>query len=239
MSWVTLAEEFSDVTDRRDGRRPTRGHTLNEFSHTVYVRPLTNDRDSDSFGEQNLRSFLNLLVFWTQDYDVALMNPPYGSRNRMMPNGVKQYVDSNYEYYPEYYINFVEVCDRMSKENGRMGCWSPVVHVQRKGRDIQNGFWWDWVASISWPSFRVDGWMRWLALSGLSSGLVGPEFGGRTFIRLMRTAKENLPLFIRHSSNTHDGVKRRYTVNLSDFSLFQGITICYSIPDEVRESTTR
>jgi len=56
------------------------------------------------------------------------------------------------------------------------------------------------------------------------------------FIRLHdldAAAKESA--FIRVLTNTHDGVKRRYTVNLSDFSKVPGNTICYSIPDEVRD----
>jgi len=80
-------------------------HTLNAFLREL--RGAVEERTSDSFGEQNLRSFLNLLVVLTQDYDVALMNPPYGSGGKM-PDVVKEYVDNHYDYTAEYYINFFE-----------------------------------------------------------------------------------------------------------------------------------
>jgi len=92
--------------------------SLNSFLKAL--RRAVEDRTSDSFGEQNLRSFLNLLVVLTQEYDTALMNPPYGARRRM-PSGVTDYVEEQYKYGPEYYINFFEVCERFSKQNGRVG----------------------------------------------------------------------------------------------------------------------
>jgi len=70
-------------------------------------------------------------VVLTQDYDVALMNPPYGMRGRM-PNGVKQYVKNHYEYYPEYYISFFEACERLSKPHGRVGMLIPYSFMFRK-----------------------------------------------------------------------------------------------------------
>jgi len=114
----TLSEEFMDQqTDIMEwgGEGP---HTLNAFLRQL--REAVDERTSDSFGEQNLRSFLNLLVVLTQDYDVALMNPPYGARGRM-PSEVTDYIENHYKYGPEYYINFVEACDRLSKQDGRIG----------------------------------------------------------------------------------------------------------------------
>ncbi|AXG09002.1 BREX-5 system adenine-specific DNA-methyltransferase PglX [Haloplanus rubicundus] len=84
------------------------------------LRDAVDERTADSFDEQHLRSFLHLLVVLTQDYDVALMNPPYGARGRM-PSDVTDYVEEHYRYGPEYYVNFVEACDRLSKRNGRLG----------------------------------------------------------------------------------------------------------------------
>jgi hypothetical protein len=92
--------------------------TLNGFLRRL--REIVDERTADSFGARNLRSFLRLLVVLTRDYDVALMNPPYGARGRM-PSDVTDYVESHYRYGPEYYVNFVEVCDRLSKRNGRLG----------------------------------------------------------------------------------------------------------------------
>jgi hypothetical protein len=38
-----------------------------------------------------------------------------------MPSEVTDYIEDHYKYGPEYYINFVEACDRLSKQNGRIG----------------------------------------------------------------------------------------------------------------------
>jgi hypothetical protein len=81
-------------------------------------------RETDSFLAQDLRSFVRLLDILAQDYDVALMNPPYGSQNRM-PDSVEAYVDSHYEFGPEFYINFYEVCENLSAANGRIGMLVP------------------------------------------------------------------------------------------------------------------
>jgi hypothetical protein len=96
--------------------------SLNSFLKAL--RRAVEDQTSDSFGEQNLRSFLHLLVVLTQEYDTALMNPPYGARGRM-PSPVQTYVEENYDYTTEYYINFFEACDRLAKENGRIGMLIP------------------------------------------------------------------------------------------------------------------
>lgn len=118
----TLSEAFTEdqtAVLKRDGEGP---HTLSGFLREL--QEAVDERASDSFGEQNLRSFLNLLVVLAQDYDVALMNPPYGSRGRM-PNDVTKYVEENYDYTPEYYINFFEACERLSKQDGRVGMLVP------------------------------------------------------------------------------------------------------------------
>jgi len=108
--------------------------SLNSFLKAL--RRAVEDRTSDSFGEQNLRSFLNLLVVLTQEYDTALMNPPYGMRGRM-PDDVQEYVSEHYDYYPEYYISFFEACERLSKSNGRVGMLIPVVvHVPKSVRGV-------------------------------------------------------------------------------------------------------
>ncbi|MDL0141639.1 BREX-5 system adenine-specific DNA-methyltransferase PglX [Halobacterium salinarum] len=96
--------------------------SLNSFLKAL--RRAVEDQTSDSFGEQNLRSFLHLLVVLTQEYDTALMNPPYGSRGRM-PNIVQEYVREHYDYTTQYYINFFEACDRLVEENGRVGMLVP------------------------------------------------------------------------------------------------------------------
>jgi len=108
-----VAERTGAVARDGEGSR-----TLNGFLRRL--RDTVDERTADSFGARNLRSFLRLLVVLTRDYDVALMNPPYGARGRM-PSDVTDYVEAHYRYGPEYYVNFVEACDRLSKRNGRIG----------------------------------------------------------------------------------------------------------------------
>jgi hypothetical protein len=73
-----------------------------------------------SFRAEDLRSFLRLLSILSQDYDVALMNPPYGSQTKM-PSGVRSYVKQNYKYTAEYYASFFDVSCRLTKKEGRIG----------------------------------------------------------------------------------------------------------------------
>jgi len=164
------------------------------------------------------------------------MNPPYGSRNRM-PNSVKQYIDSNYQYPAEYYINFVEVCDRMSKREWAHRDVGPRSFMFK---DRAGTFRTDFLGGLGSFDFLAEFGYGVLdnAMVGTAGTVIGQE---RTRIRgefirlhdLDAAAKESA--FIRVLTNTHDGVKRRYTVNLSDFSKVPGNTICYSIPDEVRD----
>jgi hypothetical protein len=116
-----ISEEFlreqTSILDSFDGP-----HTLNAF--LTELREAIESRTSDSFVAQNLRSFMRLLVILTQDYDVALMNPPYGGRGRM-PDAVQDYVRDHYSYTTEYYINFFEACNRLLEESGRTGMIVP------------------------------------------------------------------------------------------------------------------
>jgi len=68
------------------------------------------------------------------------MNPPYGSRNRM-PDLVKEYVKEHYKYKPEFYINFFEVCDRLVKDNGRIGMLVPRTFMFKQSyQDFRDDF---------------------------------------------------------------------------------------------------
>jgi len=108
-------------------------YTLSSFLHTLQ-EAISEHRDEDSFLAQDLRSFVRLLDVLAQDYDVALMNPPYGSVNRM-PDSVEDYVSENYDYAPEFYINFFEVCDRMAKDSGRIGMLVPWTFMFKRSSE--------------------------------------------------------------------------------------------------------
>ncbi len=236
----TLSEEFMDEqTDvvEWSGDGP---HTLNEFLKRL--REAVDKRTSDSFGEQNLRSFLHLLVVLTQDYDVTLMNPPYGSGGRM-PNNVQKYVKQHYDYTTEYYINFFEACDRLAKTDGRIGMLVPR----------------SFMFMDSFESFREDliggrGAFDFLAEFGLDildnaivrtagtvirSGAKGRQNG--TFLRLDDVAKgqkEESFLFGAFVDEIEDGIKRKYTRDLSEFDMIPGKNLSYWVPYSLRKLYT-
>ena len=232
----TLSEEFmqeqSDVMEwSSEGV-----HTLNGFLREL--RAAVDEQTSDSFGEQNLRSFLHLLVVLTQDYDVALMNPPYGSGGRM-PDAVSSYVTSNYRYMTEYYVNFFESCDRLVNTDGRIGMLVP----------------WSFMFNQTLEPFRSDfvgdrGSFDFLAefgydiLDNATVGTVGTvvRTGGQqdssgTFIRLHdvdKADKEDVYLQSAFGLD-HHSVDRYYEVDIDEFDLVPGTPLCYSLPSEVRE----
>ncbi len=230
-----LSEEFVDQqTDvvEWSGEGP---HTLSGFLRRL--RETVDARTSDSFGEQNLRSFLHLLVLLTQDYDVALMNPPYGSRGRM-PKAVREYVDEHYEYVQEYYISFFEACERLVKADGRTGMLVP----------------WSFLFNQTFESFRADfvgerGSFDFLVefgygvLDNATVGTVGTvvrngasQRSKGTFIRLHdveKAAKESRYLGTAFGS-VDESIDRFFEVELAEFDRIPGTPICYSLPPEIR-----
>ncbi|WP_340099915.1 BREX-5 system adenine-specific DNA-methyltransferase PglX [Salinibaculum salinum] len=232
-----LSEEFmEEQTDVMEwgGDGP---HTLNEFLWKL--EDAVEERTSDSFGEQNLRSFLNLLVVLTQDYDVALMNPPYGSRGRM-PDEVQDYVKGHYEYKTEYYINFFEACDRLVRTTGRIGMLVPHSFMfSRSFQDFREDFIGDRGAFDFFSEFGYD------ILDNATVGTVGTvvrsEADGQqtgTFIRLPDVAKaekEQTFLDAAFSNSDADDVKRLYERSLSEFTIVPGTPLSYWVPKELRE----
>ena len=237
----TLGDLFEDDTDVGGmqltlGDDPRESHTLGQVLRGLR-EAVADHRDGDSFLAQDLRSFIQLLDILAQDYDVALMNPPYGSRNRM-PDTVKNYIDSNYQYPSEYYINFVEVCDNISKESGRIGMLVPRSFIfKERGEKFRKDFVgglgsFDFLAEFGYGV--LDNAMVGTAGTVIRSG-ADPNPTGE-FIRLHDlAAADKESAFIQVLSNVDDDVKRHYTVDLDEFSKVPGNTICYSIPDEIRE----
>lgn len=238
----TLEEAFdasktqTELTDYNEGAH----QSLNSFLRAL--RRAVEDRTGDSFGEQNLRSFLNLLVVLTQKYDTALMNPPYGMRGRM-PDDVQEYVSEQYDYYPEYYVNFFEVCERLSKSDGRIGMLIPWSFMFRK---VFEGFRTDFVSEDRNFDFLAEFGYDILdnATVGtvgtvLRVGTAGNEEG--TFIRLHDVPKgEKEEKFLSASfENSIDGtVQRRFIRDTSEFSLIPGASVSYWVPKKLRELYT-
>ncbi|WP_255191910.1 BREX-5 system adenine-specific DNA-methyltransferase PglX [Natronobeatus ordinarius] len=232
----TLSAEFlEDQTDlfdyTDDGPK-----TLNAFLKAL--REAVDERTSDSFGEQNLRSFLNLLVVLTQEYDVALMNPPYGSGGRM-PTTVRKYIEHHYEYTTEYYINFFEVCDNLVKAYGRIGMLVPRSFMFLKSfQDFREDFIGGAGSFDFLAEFGIDildnATVR-TAGTVVRSGIESDQEG--TFIRLDDIKKSQKERSFLHSSfvdSSENGIQRRYQRELSDFEMVPGTPITYWVPTDLR-----
>ena len=234
----TLTEVFdagevqSELGDWQDDTH----NSLNAFLRAL--RAAVEERTSNSFGEQNLKSFLHLLVVLTQEYDVSLMNPPYGSRGRM-PKNVRDYVGENYEYTPEYYINFFEACNTLVAAEGRIGMLVP----------------WSFLFNQTYEPFRSHfvgerGSFDFLSefgygvLDNATVGTVGTVVRNRTqestdgtFIRLhdKETSKKEITYLQTAFGSLSSDIKRYFRVALEEFSAIPGTPICYSLPQEVRK----
>jgi len=238
----TLGDLFEDDSDIGGvqltlGDDPTESHTLGQVLHSLR-EAVEEHRNSDSFLAQDLRSFVRLLDILAQDYDVALMNPPYGSVNRM-PDSVEDYVSQNYDYAPEFYINFFEVCDTFSKKFGRIGMLVPWSFMFKK--KFQN-FREDFVGEQGGFDFLAE--FGYGILDNATVGTVGTvvtSSSGKktqsgTFLRLHDIdTKQKQSRFRDAISGEQDDVKRIFDVELQEFSEIPRTPICYSIPKVVRD----
>jgi type I restriction-modification system DNA methylase subunit len=239
----TLGDLFEDEVDEGSVQitledDPQEDYTLAQILHSLR-EAVEENRDSSSFLSQDLRSFVRLLEVLAQNYDVALMNPPYGSQNRM-PDSVKNYIKDNYKYPPEFYINFFEVCNNVTKPNGRVG-----MLIKR-----------EFMFKKSYRKFREDfvgqkGAFDFLAEYGLgvldnahvrTVGTVvrmDSEQGDvGTFIRLHDVGtNEKEESFIKsiNEPESHSGVRRVYRAAMSEFAAIPGNPLCYSVPSQVRD----
>lgn len=236
----TLEDEFINKEQPTITESITEPGSLSKFLQKLH-NAVSEHHSGESFLAQDLKSFLRVLVILSQDYDVTLMNPPYGSRNRM-PKVVKDYVKSHYEYNPEFYINFFEVCDALTKQSGRVGMLVPRTFMFKK----------------SFEDFRVDfvgdrGAFDFLAEFGIGildnatvrtvgtvvrTGRDNSNSEGE-FIRLHDVEKGNKErVFLESSfeqSVDSDGIRRKYARELSEFQKIPGAPISYWVPSNVRE----
>ena len=226
------SETQTELGDYNEGAH----QSLNSFLKAL--RRAVEERTSDSFGEQNLKSFLHLLVVLTQEYDTALMNPPYGSGGRM-PNSVQEYVKENYDYTTEYYINFFEACDRLVTTSGRTGMLVPWSFMFNKSfQDFRADFVGSRGAFDFFSEFGYD------ILDNATVGTVGTvvrsntESGQNgTFIRLPDVEKaEKEEKFLNASFARSEGeVQRFYHRELSEFDMVPGTPLSYWVPTDLRE----
>jgi hypothetical protein len=198
--------------------------------------------DDSSFGAQELQSFLRLLVILTQDYDVALMNPPYGAQSRM-PEPVREYVDAQWDYPPEYYINFFEVCNQLSTGNGRIGMLVKREFMFKNGlSDFRKDFIgtkgsFDFLAEFGEGVLDKAKVRNAGTVVCTSTSDDGEEAEG-TFIRLHdveKGEKEATLLKSVYQDPIDDGVQRVYIKKLSEFGQIPGSHMSYWMPDGLRE----
>ncbi|WP_231187581.1 BREX-5 system adenine-specific DNA-methyltransferase PglX [Haladaptatus sp. DYF46] len=237
----TLGDLFEDDSDVEGvqitlGDDPRENYTLGQVLHSLR-EAVEEHRESDSFLARDLRSFVRLLDILAQEYDVTLMNPPYGSKGRM-PNAVQEYVENNYRYYPEFYVNFVEVCNKLCATNGRIGMLVPRSFMFKRSfedfrRDFQGH-----IASFDFLSefglgILDNATVRTVG-TVLRSGSSTQDTG--TFIRLEDPdAGSKEGVFIDEVlGNVSRGVERLYRVELSEFGRLPKSPMSYWTTEETR-----
>ncbi|WP_394348296.1 Eco57I restriction-modification methylase domain-containing protein, partial [Halorubrum sp. SD626R] len=195
-------------------------------------------RETDSFLAQDLRSFIRLLDILAQDYDVALMNPPYGSQNRM-PDVVQEYVSDRYEYRPEFYINFLEASEILTKSEGRIGGLIPRSFMFRRSfENFREDFVgekgaFDFLAEYGYDI--LDNAM--VATAGLVVRSGGEAQTSGSFLRLHDIdAKQKENVFLEDILGDNEGgISRIFNIKSSDFRKVPGSPITYSVPHAVRD----
>ncbi len=237
----TLGDLFEDNSDQKGVQitlsdDPREEHTLGQILQTLR-EAVDEHRKDDSFLAKDLRSFVRLLEILAQDYDVALMNPPYGAGGRM-PKSIQDYVEENYQYKANFYVNFFEVCNNITRTKGRVGMIIPRSFMFR-GR---------------YTNFRRDlvgeeGGFDFLAEFGLgildnaTVRTVGTVVRNEpntaqtgTFLRLHdiepRSKEKN---FIDLISNEQNSIHRYFQVPLSEFAEIPRSPLCYSVPPLIRK----
>jgi type I restriction-modification system DNA methylase subunit len=238
----TLGDLFEDDaevggTQLTLGDDPRESHTLGQVLHSLR-EAVAEHRETDSFLAQDLRSFVRLLDILAQDYDVALMNPPYGAQNRM-PDTVQSYVRSRYDYAPEFYANFFEVGSRIVTDAGRVGMLIPHSFMfkntfQAFREDFvgdQGGF--DFLAEFGYGI--LDNAMVGTVGTVVTVGANDADQG--TFIRLHDVDPHEKEQVFREAAFSQRGtkdVKRVFHVPYREFEKVPRTPLCYSTPAEIR-----
>lgn len=215
--------------------------SLSNFLDDLH-KEVAEQRNGESFLAQDLKSFLRVLVILSKDYDVALMNPPYGTRNRM-PDSVKEYIEQHYTYHPEFYINFFEVCDRLAKKNGRIGMLVPRTFMfKRSFEEFRQDFVGERGAFDFLAEYGIgvldNATVRTVGTVVRTDQGLNEESTGE-FFRLHDVEKETKEQKFLHGayidSVDSDGIQRRYTKTIGEFSLIPGSPLTYWVPTDIRK----
>ncbi|SFL63492.1 Methyltransferase domain-containing protein [Halogranum rubrum] len=234
----TLKEEFTTKEQPTIQESIDGPGSLTTFLENLHSK-VANRRSGDSFIARDLKSFLRTLVILSQDYDVALMNPPYGSGNRM-PDEVHNYVEDHYKYKPEFYINFFEVCENIVRDNGRIGMIVPRTFMFKR----------------TFEDFREDfigdrGSFDFLAEYGIGVLDKATVRTAGTVVRTKQAQDATADFYRLHDvkkgekeskftesafsqSNGDSEIQRRYRRDINEFSMVPGAPLSYWVPKEIR-----
>ncbi len=234
----TLEELIEENSGQLDAFRDDNVVTLPQLLDRLHDA-VAEHVEGGSFRAEDLRSFLRLLVVLSQDYDVALMNPPYGSGNRM-PDDVQDYVEEHYEYTSNFYINFFEAGDRLARTGGRVGMLVPHSFLFNKSFSDFRG---DFIGERG--NFEFLSEFGYDILDNATVGTVGTvirtgsedeQETGR-FVRLSdvdKEEKEEVFLSTLFSVESHSEIRRLYRRSLDEFGLIPGAPLSYWVPFEIR-----
>jgi len=236
----TLAELVDDVDGQLDIFTDADAITLPDLLGRLH-ETVADHTNGASFRAKDLRSFLRLLVILSQDYDVALMNPPYGRGGRM-PDAVQDYVEDHYAYGTQYYINFFELNQRLSKPHGRIGMLVPKSFMYKTS---YSAFREDFVSGEGAFDFLADFGKGILDKAAVStagtivnlSRAQDEEASGR-FYRLHDVDKEKKERSFLHAAYVdafEDDIQRRYVVPLQEFEMIPGASLSYWVPSDLRK----
>lgn len=212
-------------------------HTLQSFLRSLEDE-ISKRQDGESFLAQDLQSFLRLLLVLSQDYDVSLMNPPYGGSNRM-PTIVTKYVKENYSYTHDYYTAFVELGDRLSKPEGRTAALIPRTFINKnRFQDFRKGL----IGSRQSFDFLAEFGLGVLDNATVrTAGVILRDTSANdtvgTFIRLYDLSTENKEEgFIEELSHRREKHQktRLFQRGLSKFETVPGFPLSFWAPDELR-----
>lgn len=236
----TLAELVDDVDGQLDIFTDSDAITLPELLGRLH-ETVADHTNGASFRAKDLRSFLRLLVILSQDYDVALMNPPYGRGGRM-PDAVQDYVEDHYGYGTQYYINFFELNQRLSKPHGRIGMLVPKSFMYKTS---YSDFREDFVSGEGAFDFLADFGKGILDKAAVSTAgtivnlsRAQDEEASGLFYRLHDVEKEKKERSFLHAAYVdafEDDVQRRYVRPLSEFETISGASLSYWVPPDLRK----
>jgi hypothetical protein len=235
----TLAELIDESGGQLDVFKDEEAVTLPQLLERLHDA-VAEHVEGGSFRAKDLRSFLRLLVVLSQDYDVSLMNPPYGSGNRM-PDDVQEYVEGHYDYTSNFYINFFEAGDRLARSGGRVGMLVPHSFLFNKSfRDFRG----DFIGERG--NFEFLSEFGYGILDNATVGTVGTvirsgaedeQQTGR-FLRLSdveKEEKESSFLAALFKEEPDFEVQRLYERSLDEFSLVAGSPLSYWTPIDIRK----